>query len=292
MSIKQLPHQQDTNSDLAKDMSVRGSDGLIVPRKMANPGLECNSLRDLNRQIKWNAKAGVNVLNKTELERVMEKQRRLRADKEKEAEADVQPESAFKKVLAERAKRLEEIEKETTEEQVDLKSPGLKKKTPLKPIVASAPNQIQPALEETSREVRKPNLSKTTLNPRLVRSHTEKTPSRGLAGSKPANKPVTGGQFSGGIGMSASMYNSPTIPAKVSSPRRVSAFSKALADNVWESTPVAAADSVDSGGLAAGRPSSKNWEGNSSGSSSKSSSPEPEFFKVFAQLRGNKVAEN
>ena len=37
-------------------MTVRDAEGLIIPRKISNPCLSSPSVRDLNREIKWNAK--------------------------------------------------------------------------------------------------------------------------------------------------------------------------------------------------------------------------------------------
>ena len=51
--------------------------------------------------------SGVNVLNKSELEKVLERQKRLREEREREEEKE--PETPFQKMLAERAKRLEQV---------------------------------------------------------------------------------------------------------------------------------------------------------------------------------------
>jgi len=88
---------------------VIGEDGLVMPRKLRNPCLDSPANRDLNRQIKWNAKAGVNVLTKSELERVLDRQRRLQVEREKGDERE-EEESPFDKVLKQRAKRLEQLE--------------------------------------------------------------------------------------------------------------------------------------------------------------------------------------
>lgn len=257
---------------------------------MTNPCLESNNMRDLNRQIKWNAKAGVNVLNKTELERVMEKQRRMRADKEKEA--DTNPETAFKKVLAERAKRLEEMEKEDA-----LKSPGLRKNS----LIKSSPKvelkggdeQITAynPLSAPENIDKKPDVTRR-LDIRLTKSQGEATTAQSHFTSPNTNN----ANNKMGKGMSVSMYaptwsstadaaqvsNKTTVATPVKSPRKMS--SSGWAEDGGRGVTV---NTV----VAPGRANS-NWEGNSSGSSSKSSSPEPEFFKVFAQLRGNKAAEN
>lgn len=94
---------------------VRDESGLIVPRKLPNPCLGSPNVRDLNRQIKWNAKTGMNVLNKTELEKVLDRQRRVQVEKEREKEEEelVTP---FQQILADRAKRLQQIEKEVEDD--------------------------------------------------------------------------------------------------------------------------------------------------------------------------------
>ena len=51
--------------------------------------------------------SGVNVLNKSELEKVLERQKRLREEREREEEKE--PETPFQRMLAERAKRLEQV---------------------------------------------------------------------------------------------------------------------------------------------------------------------------------------
>lgn len=84
-------------------------DGLILPRKLYNPCLESKEAQNLHRQIKWNAKTGINVLDqKSELEKAMEKRQRNKVEKEKKTEVEKTP---FQKMLEERAKRLEDSDK-------------------------------------------------------------------------------------------------------------------------------------------------------------------------------------
>jgi len=111
-------------------MTGRDESGLIVPRKLCNPCLESPNVRDLNRQIKWNAKAGLNVLSKSELEKVLDRQRRVQLEKEREKEEEVL-QTPFEKMLAERAKRLEQIEKggENDTEEEEKENPSVKKKS-------------------------------------------------------------------------------------------------------------------------------------------------------------------
>ncbi|XP_059078874.1 uncharacterized protein LOC131877267 isoform X2 [Tigriopus californicus] len=86
-------------------------DGLVVPKKIYNPCKESKNVRNLNKEIKWNAKAGVNVLGtKSELEKVMEKRNRQRVEIEKKSEIQA-TKTDFQKVLEERAKKIEDLEK-------------------------------------------------------------------------------------------------------------------------------------------------------------------------------------
>jgi len=89
--------------------------GLVVPKKIANPCMESRECQDLQREIRWNAKAGISVLNtKSELERVMEKRNRHRKEQERVVEEETKK-SPFQKMLEDRAKRLEMIESQTEE---------------------------------------------------------------------------------------------------------------------------------------------------------------------------------
>merc|ERR1712038_2029279 len=88
---------------------IKDENGLILPRKIANPCVESPFKRDLHREIKWNSDKGINVLNnKTELEKAFAKHKKSLDEKRKEQEQD---EDEFKKMIAERAKRLEKHEK-------------------------------------------------------------------------------------------------------------------------------------------------------------------------------------
>ncbi|XP_044754926.1 protein FAM107B isoform X2 [Coccinella septempunctata] len=83
-------------------------DGLILPRKPANPVKENPERQNLHRELAFNQKIGKNVLNqKSELQRALEKQKEILAKKELENNIQTQkPE--LEKVIAERAKKLEE----------------------------------------------------------------------------------------------------------------------------------------------------------------------------------------
>ncbi|CAH1966536.1 unnamed protein product [Acanthoscelides obtectus] len=82
-------------------------DGLILPRKPANPVKENTDRQNLHRELLFNQKVGKNVLNqKTELQKALEKQKDNLAKKELESYiASKTPE--LEKVIADRAKRLQ-----------------------------------------------------------------------------------------------------------------------------------------------------------------------------------------
>merc|ERR1712106_205028 len=92
-----------TNSGVLKD-----ENGLILPRKIANPCMESMSVRQVHKEIKWNKSKGINVLpTKSELEKVLAKQRKASEQKSPEHKNEVEDE--FKKVLSGRARRLEKL---------------------------------------------------------------------------------------------------------------------------------------------------------------------------------------
>jgi len=91
---------------------IKDENGLILPRKIANPCVESPFRRDLHREIKWNSNKGINVLNnKTELERAFAKHKKNLDEKQKEQEKTETFSNEFQKMLADRAKRLERLEK-------------------------------------------------------------------------------------------------------------------------------------------------------------------------------------
>jgi len=84
--------------------------GLIIPKKLVNPNLEASEKKNLHRELKFNAKAGVNVLNqKSELQKVLDKQKDKKAVKELEAQRQEEL-TPLQKAMHERAQK---IEKET-----------------------------------------------------------------------------------------------------------------------------------------------------------------------------------
>jgi len=99
--------------------ALKDENGLILPRKITNPCLESLPVKDIQREMKWNKKKGINLLdNKSELQKALEKHKNMTKQKVKEDENNSG--SDFEKVLAARAERLLKFE---TEENV---SPGEK----------------------------------------------------------------------------------------------------------------------------------------------------------------------
>jgi len=112
LKIKESHH--DSIMEAQQRLSSSGvkldEEGLIVPKKLHNPCLESRSVRDLNHEIRWNARIGHNVLdNKTELQKAMEKRSFKAKDKERKVSEETEK-TPFQKMLEERAKRLEQTE--------------------------------------------------------------------------------------------------------------------------------------------------------------------------------------
>jgi len=250
------------------EMSVLGSDGLILPRKVMNPCLENSEARNLNKQIKWNAKAGVNVLNKSELDRVLERQRRLRLHREKEdVREEQEQDNPFTKLIKERAKRLQQIEAEEAEEtMVEENTSTVSQRST---IFEQKPSVHKPSARraaDTAPSATKPQQTSRTEPSRSQVNQPNKT---NMSSSSPPKN-------SSWRGSSHTAKNSSTQKS-ISNQEISSGVTKSSS---WQRSSAEQRSS---------------WDGNSSGSSSKSSSPEPEseFFKVFSQLRGaNKNTEH
>ncbi|XP_054276214.1 uncharacterized protein LOC128995277 [Macrosteles quadrilineatus] len=91
-------------------------EGLIMPRKLPNPCLQSRDHRDLHRELLFNQKVGKNVLNqKSELQRALEKHKESQMKKEMEQQKQ-ETRTPFEKVIEERARRLESLEKNNGEE--------------------------------------------------------------------------------------------------------------------------------------------------------------------------------
>lgn len=262
-------------------MSARDADGLIIPRKVSNPCLESPSARDLTRQIKWNAKAGVNVLNKSELERVLDRQRRLHSVKERQEETEETP---FQKMLTERAKRLEQIERnDEAEKRMNMNNLNLnnlhlsnssimQKSSVFEQVVSSKGRK----LSETPRAANKAD-TKTDL--RKTQSHEAKL---GQSSWEQKSKEQSSLEQKSKEQSSWERKNTEQLSWDAGKKEQRSKDNwepRNKEPSLWEQRQ--------------SKERSKNWDGNSSGSSSKSSSPEPEseFLKVFAQLRGSKSTE-
>eukprot|EP00090_Calanus_glacialis_P026078 TRINITY_DN4089_c0_g1_i8.p1 TRINITY_DN4089_c0_g1~~TRINITY_DN4089_c0_g1_i8.p1 ORF type:complete len:178 (+),score=57.56 TRINITY_DN4089_c0_g1_i8:47-580(+) len=90
---------------------LKDENGLILPRKIVNPCVQSVPAKNIQREIKWNNKKGINVLNnKSELQKALEKQRKNSNQKLKETENESC--TQFDKILAERAQRLLKFEAE------------------------------------------------------------------------------------------------------------------------------------------------------------------------------------
>ncbi|KAK7082049.1 hypothetical protein SK128_020180 [Halocaridina rubra] len=90
--------------------------GLIMPKKLINPNLESSEKKNLHRELMFNQKMGVNVLNqKSELQKAIEKHndKKILKEQEKEKKSQLTP---FQKALDERAQRIEQMEKAESKE--------------------------------------------------------------------------------------------------------------------------------------------------------------------------------
>ena len=64
-------------------------EGLITPKKLPNPVLDSRDHKDLKKEIAWNKKAGINVLDKkTDLQKHMEKRSRNNEEKNRKVEEE------------------------------------------------------------------------------------------------------------------------------------------------------------------------------------------------------------
>ncbi|XP_053638327.1 uncharacterized protein [Cherax quadricarinatus] len=98
--------------------------GLIMPKKLVNPYLESSDKKNLHRELMFNQKRGVNILNqKTELQKAMEKHndKKIFKEQEKEKQASMTP---FQKALDERAQKIEQMEKAENKSTEDEKTPS------------------------------------------------------------------------------------------------------------------------------------------------------------------------
>ena len=80
-------------------------EGLIIPKKLPNPVLDSRDHKDLKKEILWNKKAGINVLDKkTDLQKHMEKRSRNNEEKDRKVEEEEVNKTPLQKRLDERAK--------------------------------------------------------------------------------------------------------------------------------------------------------------------------------------------
>ncbi|XP_037924964.1 uncharacterized protein LOC119660467 isoform X2 [Hermetia illucens] len=118
-------HQKYTNEMIHSTSSdiVTDSEGLILPRKLANPYLESRDRRDLHRELLFNQKIGRSVIGqKSELECALQKQKERQFILEQQQQQDNSRndlEDEFSKVMMERAQKLEKSNLQQEEEHVD-----------------------------------------------------------------------------------------------------------------------------------------------------------------------------
>ena len=75
-------------------------EGLIIPKKLPNPVLDSRDHKDLKKEILWNKKAGINVLDKkTDLQKHMEKRSRNNEEKNRKVEEEETNKTPLQKIL-------------------------------------------------------------------------------------------------------------------------------------------------------------------------------------------------
>jgi len=130
--------------------------GLILPKKISNPCMESLTVKNLHREIRWNAKTGTNVLNsKSELERALDKHRKMKDQKEKLVEQDEQK-NPFQKMLEERAKRLQDLEKQDENKELD-EPVGESRLPTLDTHIVNKSNEINRRASENINALRNPS---------------------------------------------------------------------------------------------------------------------------------------
>lgn len=119
--------ESDNNRIEAEMTGVKGQavsgEGLILPRKLHNPCLESRDRKELHRELMLNQKIGKNVLNqKSELQKAMEKHKEQVSRRELEAQRQENM-TPFERVIEQRAKKLEIMEKDLTDKEMSQKEP-------------------------------------------------------------------------------------------------------------------------------------------------------------------------
>jgi hypothetical protein len=255
------------------EMSVIGEDGLVVPRKLRNPCIESTANRDLNRQIKWNAKAGVNVLTKSELEKALDRQRRLQLEREREGEKE-EDETPFDKALKQRAKRLEQLESGGCTDQSRDSS------TSPEPVARRThrfePSPVRPIRQTDNQAAGSPKTWRSA-SPRHG-SHNPGSRSKSPAGYSPPSTSykttITTTKMEKDL---ETRLRGIKIHQNGSEENLKILGSRQANNSSGTSRPINSCGSTSRPMHSCGN--------SSSGTSSKSSSPEPELLKVFAQLR-------
>ncbi|RXG58447.1 hypothetical protein Avbf_06203 [Armadillidium vulgare] len=92
--------------------------GLIIPKKLPNPCLDSTDKKSLHRELLFNQKLGISVLNqKSELQKALEKHKGKQAMKEQEKEKQTQM-TPLQRAIDERAQRLEKTARKRKRSQI------------------------------------------------------------------------------------------------------------------------------------------------------------------------------
>ncbi|XP_060585388.1 uncharacterized protein LOC132741265 isoform X2 [Ruditapes philippinarum] len=114
------------NANKERTPSQSSDDGIIVPKKLPNPCVESPTRQALHKELLLNYKRGVNVLEKPELNKVLQNRRETQRRKEWQEQASSKRTSLEMK-LEQRATRLKEDEMKTITEKDESEKPELQK---------------------------------------------------------------------------------------------------------------------------------------------------------------------
>ncbi|XP_074646652.1 uncharacterized protein LOC141902708 [Tubulanus polymorphus] len=104
------PDYQNDDGNMLPDVDNGKPQGLIEPKKLPNPCAESKDHQELHRQLLYNSKMGINVLNqKTELQLKMEKRRDSQKRKE-QVEIQKSKRTSFELELEKQANKIKEYE--------------------------------------------------------------------------------------------------------------------------------------------------------------------------------------
>ncbi|KAG1683165.1 Protein FAM107B [Nymphon striatum] len=94
---------------IKKDESRFTEEGLVLPKKINNPCLECTERQNVHKELLFNQKIGKDVLNKkSELQKVMDKFTDDQKKKEKEQER-ISKRNSLEKRLEEQANKIKQV---------------------------------------------------------------------------------------------------------------------------------------------------------------------------------------